>query len=96
MPHGYCTGGAECKLKNVGLPSGCVYCPSYAVTEKQKVHWLAMKNQANRKLELYNELTHKQQEEYSLMAESWRDTINAAEVILTDKNPLVIDEGATA
>lgn len=96
LPHGYCTGGAECKLKNVGLPSGCVYCPSYAVTEKQKVHWLAMKNQANRKLELYNELTHKQQEEYSLMAESWRDTINAAEVILTDKNPLVIDEGATA
>lgn len=92
LPHGYCTGGAECKLKNVGLPSGCVYCPSYSVTEKQKIHWQAMKNHATRKIEMYNELTLQQQDEYSLMAESWRDTINAANVILTDKNPLHVDE----
>ena len=92
LPHGYCTGGDECKLKNVGLPSGCVYCPSYTVTEKQKIHWQAMKNQANSMLLRLASLTHEEQEEYSLMAEGWRNTVNAADVILTDHKPLVVEE----
>lgn len=96
LPHGYCTAGAECKLKNVGLPSGCVYCPSYTVTEKQKVHWRAMKNQANSMLARFASLSPSEQEEYSIMAESWRNTANAADVILTDSKPLVVDEGAIA
>jgi integrase len=97
LPHGYCTGGAECKLKNVGLPSGCVYCPSYTVTKRQKIHWQAMKNEADRKLDLYNnKLNTAQQKEYSLMAESWRNTSNAADVILTDKKPLRVQKEASA
>ncbi|MBO1256648.1 tyrosine-type recombinase/integrase [Alteromonas sp. 5E99-2] len=96
LPHGYCTGGAECKLKNVGLPSGCVYCPSYTVTEKQKVHWRAMKNQANSMLTRFTSLSPSEQEEHSLMAESWRNTVNAAKVILTDSKPFVVDDEAIA
>lgn len=92
LPHGYCTAGPACKLKNVGLPSGCVYCPSYLVTEKQRVHWQAMKNFADEKLAIYHKLTPDKQSEYSLMAESWRDTSNAASIILTDRSPLKIDE----
>ena len=95
LPHGYCTAGPACKLKNVGLPSGCVYCPSYLVTEQQRVHWQAMKNFADEKLGFYNQLPPEKQSEYSLMAESWRDTSNAADVILTDKSPLKV-EGVVA
>lgn len=91
LPHGYCTAGPACKLKNVGLPSGCVYCPSYVVTKQQKVHWQAMKNFADEKLGFYNQLSPDKQSEYALMAESWRDTSNAASVILTDRTPLKID-----
>ncbi len=95
LPHGYCTAGPACKLKNVGLPSGCVYCPSYLVTEQQRVHWQAMKNFADQKLGFYNQLSAEQQQEYSLLAQSWRDTSNAAKVILTDKTPLKV-KGAIA
>lgn len=91
LPHGYCTAGPACKLKNVGLPSGCVYCPSYLVTTEQRVHWQAMKNFAEEKLGIYDRLSQEKKAEYSLMAQSWRDTINAASVILTDKSPLKID-----
>lgn len=95
LPHGYCTAGPACKLKNVGLPSGCVYCPSYLVTTEQRVHWQAMKNFAEEKLGLYDRLQLDKKSEYSLMADSWRDTINAASVILTDKSPLRV-EGSIA
>lgn len=84
LPHGYCTGGSACKLKNVGLPSGCVYCPSYLVSERQRVHWRAMKNFADNKLIIYDKLPPDKQSEFSLMAESWRDTSNAALVILKE------------
>ncbi|MCU8072112.1 hypothetical protein [Shewanella sp. SM32] len=91
LPHGYCTAGPDCKLKNVGLPSGCVYCPSYLVTTQQRVHWQAMKNFAEEKLGFYDRLPQDKKSEYSLMAESWRDTINAASVILTDKSTLQVN-----
>jgi len=54
-----------------------------------------MKNFADEKLGVYNRLSPEKQEEYSLMAESWRDTSNAAMVILTDRTPLKV-EGAIA
>ncbi|MCP1339398.1 site-specific integrase [Idiomarina sp. M1R2S28] len=87
LPHGYCTGGSECKLKNVGIPSGCVYCPNYIVSEKQRIHWQAMKNFADDKLLIYKQLSDEQQTEYSLMAEAWRDTSNAALIILKNSAP---------
>tara|TARA_R110001606_G_scaffold393172_1_gene562855 strand:- start:819 stop:2870 length:2052 start_codon:yes stop_codon:yes gene_type:complete len=92
LPHGYCTGGSECKLKNVGLPSGCVYCPNYVVTEHQRVHWRAMKKFADDKLVIYGQLPEDKQAEYSLLAQSWRDNSNAATVILTDSKPLIVEE----
>jgi integrase len=95
LPHGYCTRGSECKLKNVGIPSGCVYCPNYVVTERQRVHWHAMKKFADEKLAIYSELTESEQEEYSLLAQGWRETTSAASIILTDSKPLKV-EGSTA
>ncbi|MDP5030397.1 MAG: hypothetical protein NWQ54_11670 [Paraglaciecola sp.] len=92
LPHGYCTAGPACKLKNVGLPSGCVYCPNYMVTEKQRVNWQAMKNFADKKLEQYVQLSPEKQSEFSLMAESWRDTRNAAAVILSGTKSPKVDE----
>lgn len=92
LPHGYCTAGSACKLKNVGLPSGCVYCPSYLVTKKQQVHWKAMKNFADEKLEIYNHLPSVKQSEFSLMAESWKNTSNAASVILADRSLIKVDK----
>lgn len=92
LPHGYCTAGPDCKLKNVSAPEGCVYCPSYVVTERQRTHWLAMQRFAYKKLSVYEQLPQKQQEEYALMAQSWRDTRNAANVILTDSKPLKVKE----
>ncbi|MBA6398919.1 hypothetical protein [Colwellia sp. BRX10-4] len=88
LPHGYCTGGDACKIKNAGLPSGCVYCPSYTVVEKQMVHWRAMKKGASDKLKKYNSMTIEVKQRYELLAINWQDTIDAANQIIKnfDKN----------
>ena len=91
LPHGYCTGGSDCKLKNVGIPSGCVYCPNYVVTERQRVHWRAMKGFADRKLAVYYELPASKQADFELLAQSWKNTSKAASIILTDSNPLIVE-----
>jgi integrase len=91
LPHGYCTGGSDCKLKNVGIPSGCVYCPNYVVTERQRVHWRAMKGFVDRKLAVYYELPASKQADFELLAQSWKNTSKAASIILTDSNPLIVE-----
>tara|TARA_Y100001956_G_scaffold82734_1_gene105059 strand:- start:11850 stop:13886 length:2037 start_codon:yes stop_codon:yes gene_type:complete len=95
LPHGYCTGGDDCKLKSVGIPEGCVYCSSYVVDEKSVVQWEAIKNFAQGKLDIYNQLSDSEKEDYSIMALSWQNSIDAANLILSDKKPLRV-EGESA
>lgn len=84
LVHGYCSGGDACKIKNAGLPSGCVYCGSYTVVERQKVHWRAMRNGAAKKLEKYHFAPDDVKKRYELMAINWQDTYNAADSVLRD------------
>ena len=82
LPHGYCTGGEACKIKNAAVPTGCVYCNSYTVTKRQMVHWAAMKKFAVGKLAMYEDLPDETQHRYELMATQWRDTVSAADTIM--------------
>lgn len=82
LVHGYCSGGDACKIKNAGLPSGCVYCGSYTVVEKQMIHWRAMRNGAAKKLEKYHNAPDDVKKRYELMAINWQDTYNAADRVI--------------
>ena len=84
LPHGYCTGGADCKISNAALPIGCVLCGSYIVEAKHLPHWRAMENQASNKLKIYEQATKEQQRPYNTMADSWRITVAAARKIINE------------
>ncbi|NOU52625.1 hypothetical protein HG263_19150 [Pseudoalteromonas sp. JBTF-M23] len=63
LPHGYCTAGDACKIKGAAVPAGCVSCGSFVVAKRHKSHWVAMKKNAQSKLEKYNSLSTEQQKE---------------------------------
>ncbi len=86
LPHGYCNAGESCKIKNRVTPSGCVYCPSYMVSQHQKVHWEAMRNHALNKLKKFESLSPEKQQEVELFKIVWNETLDAANLILNDKN----------
>ena len=44
LPHGYCTKGAGCKIKNASDPSHCLYCDTYYVTPSHLPYWKAIKS----------------------------------------------------
>ncbi|TVU62269.1 hypothetical protein FQP88_12235 [Vibrio atlanticus] len=39
LPHGYCTAGTACKIKNVANPSHCFACDTYYATPKHLPYW---------------------------------------------------------
>lgn len=86
LPHGYCTAGESCKIKNRVTPSGCVYCPSYMVSQRQKVHWEAMRNHSLNKLKKFESLSPEKQQEVELFKILWNETLVAANLILNGKN----------
>lgn len=86
LPHGYCTAGESCKIKNRVTPSGCVYCSSYMVSQRQKVHWEAMRNHALNKLKKFDSLSPEKQQEVELFKILWNETLDAANLILNVKN----------
>ncbi|WP_157359236.1 site-specific integrase [Vibrio coralliirubri] len=84
LPHGYCSGGTDCKIKNAVVPVGCVMCGNYIVDEKHLPHWRAMENQAVNKLAIYENATSEQQRPYKLIADSWKITAATARGIIDD------------
>ena len=59
------------------------------------MQWEAIKNFAQGKLDIYNQLSDSEKEDYSIMALSWQNSIDAANLILSDKKPLRV-EGESA
>lgn len=82
LPHGLCTGGEECKIKNAAVPTGCVLCGNYLVSERHLPHWKAMESYAINKLSIFEQATPEQQAPYQLQAKSWRATVKAARMII--------------
>ena len=86
LPHGYCTAGELCKIKNRVIPSGCVYCPSYLVSKRQKAHWEAMKAHSLNKLKKFEALSLEAQKENELLKILWDETLAASKQILNSEN----------
>jgi hypothetical protein len=84
LPHGYCTGAEECKIKNAAVPTGCVYCGSYTVTERHIPQWVAKRNYASEKLKLYEAHPDDVRKRMELLAITWRNSFNAANVVISN------------
>lgn len=82
LPHGLCTGGEDCKIKNAAVPTGCVLCGNYIVSERHLPHWKAMESYTLNKLSIFEQATLEQQAPYQLQAKSWHATLKAARMII--------------
>ncbi|GAM65253.1 mobile element protein [Vibrio ishigakensis] len=82
LPHGLCIGGEDCKIKNAAVPTGCVLCGNYIVSERHLPHWRAMESYALHKLNIFEQATPEQQAPYQLQAKSWHATVKAARLII--------------
>ncbi|KAB0287058.1 phage integrase family protein [Vibrio fortis] len=82
LPHGLCIGGEDCKIKNAAVPTGCVLCGNYLVSERHLPHWKAMESYALNKLNIFERATPEQQAPYQLLADSWRATLQSARMII--------------
>lgn len=82
LPHGLCTGSEDCKIRNAAVPTGCVLCGNYLVSERHLPHWRAMESYALNKLSIFEQATPEQQAPYQLQAKSWHATAKAARMII--------------
>ena len=80
LPHGYCTKGTECKIKNASDPSHCLYCDTYYVTPNHLPYWKAIKRSCEQKIERIQSLPDKTR--YQSFLTGLEDNLNAANEII--------------
>lgn len=94
LPHGYCTAGDSCKLKGSSVPSGCVNCGSFIITEAHKIHWRAIKKRAQEKLEKIATLSPEKQKDFELFVIAYKKDLKAAEEALyTTESKMISTRG---
>ncbi len=80
LPHGYCTKGLGCKIKNVSDPSHCLYCDTYYVTPKHLHYWKAIKHSCEGKIERIQLLPDIAR--YQSLLTGLKDNLNAANEVI--------------
>jgi hypothetical protein len=80
LPHGYCTKGAGCKIKNASDPSHCLYCDTYFVTPRHLPYWKAIKHSCEQKIERIQSLPDTTR--YQSFLTGLEDNLNAANEII--------------
>ena len=80
LPHGYCTKGARCKIKNASDPSHCLYCDTYYVTPSHLPYWKAIKHSCEQKIERIQSLPDTIR--YQSFLTGLEDNLNAANEII--------------
>ncbi|ABV87219.1 integrase [Shewanella pealeana] len=82
LPHGYCTKGAGCKIKNASDPSHCLYCDTYYATPKHLPYWKAIKYSCEQKIARINTLPDTSR--YQSFLTGLEDNLNAANEIINN------------
>lgn len=82
LPHGYCTKGPACKIKNAADPSHCLYCDTYFATPKHLPYWRAIYASCTAKLERINQLPEESRNQFQAFRQSLEDNVFAANKII--------------
>jgi hypothetical protein len=80
LPHGYCTKGLGCKIKNASDPSHCLYCDTYYSTPKHLPYWQAIKHSCEEKIERISSLPDTSR--YQTFLTGLKDNLIAANEII--------------
>ncbi|WP_435000160.1 hypothetical protein ACRZ5S_22405 (plasmid) [Vibrio scophthalmi] len=86
LPHGYCTKGAGCKIKNASDPSHCLYCDTYYATPKHLPYWEAIKHSCEQKIERIQSLPDTAR--YQSFLTGLKDNLIAANEIIEKLAPV--------
>ncbi|MGR5296884.1 hypothetical protein ACPV5U_19520 [Vibrio mediterranei] len=87
LPHGYCTKGASCKIKNASDPSHCLYCDTYYATPKHLPYWKAIQHHCIQKIERIKMLPDPGR--YQAFLTGLEDNLSAANQILDKLEPTI-------
>jgi integrase len=82
LPHGYCTKGPSCKVKNAADPSHCLYCDTYFATRKHLPYWNAIKANCEAKLARIGGMENDEQQRFNVFRQSLEDNLFAANKII--------------
>lgn len=82
LPHGYCTKGPSCKIKNAADPSHCLYCDTYFATPKHLPYWRTIKANCEAKLQRIAAMSEDAQQQFQVFRQSLEDNLFAANKII--------------
>lgn|GEM_PF-670263 len=94
LPHGYCTKGPSCKIRNAADPSHCLYCDTYFATPKHLPYWRAIRASCEAKIGRIDGMPHEAQEQFQAFRQSLEDNLFAANKIidqLTSQQLITVD-----
>ncbi len=87
LPHGYCTKGPSCKIKNAADPSHCLYCDTYFATRKHLPYWKAIQTNCTAKLARIDRMDKDNQQHFHAFRQSLEDNLFAATKIIARLAP---------
>ncbi|KVC71727.1 hypothetical protein [Burkholderia ubonensis] len=82
LPHGYCTKGAACKIRNAADPSHCLYCDTYFATERHLPYWRVIKVNCEARLHAIGEMPEAAQRQFVAFRQTLEDNLFAANRII--------------
>jgi integrase len=82
LPHGYCTKGPSCKIKNAADPSHCLYCDTYFATPKHLPYWRTIKANCEAKLSRIVTMPEDAQQQFQAFRQALEDNLFAADKII--------------
>ncbi|MDR5736032.1 hypothetical protein QCE47_27340 [Caballeronia sp. LZ025] len=94
LPHGYCTKGPSCKIRNAADPSHCLYCDTYFATPKHLPYWRAISASCEAKIGRIDGMPHEAQDQFQAFRQSLEDNLFAANKIidqLTSEQLITVD-----
>ena len=82
VSHGYCTKGAQCKVRNAADPSHCVWCDSYIATPRHLPHWLVVKKRCESQLGAFEKFPSEIKQRFKAFSTALNDNLEAANIII--------------
>lgn len=82
LPHGYCTKGPSCKIKNAADPSHCLYCDTYFSTPKHLPYWRSIKASCEARIGRIDAMPNEAQDRFQAFRQSLEDNLFAANRII--------------
>ncbi|MEI6002440.1 integrase [Paraburkholderia bengalensis] len=82
LPHGYCTKGPSCKIRNAADPSHCLYCDTYFATPKHLPYWRAIKANCEARIGRIDGMPNEARGQFQAFRQSLEDNLFAANRII--------------